>query len=172
MRSLAWLALVIASAGCTRDADDRPKTLAYITEAILAPTCGKAECHSTFAQTVGDVFDTVVGARYTIVHDPLISLPADQMAPTGSQLYQSITTGLPSRQGLSGLVRMPYDAPMPNEDIYLIEAWIAAGAEGAQCIPDNGFACDGKDLVACTADGNFGELQMTCSGSCSNGVCL
>jgi hypothetical protein len=172
MRSLAWLALVIASAGCTRDADDRPRTLAYITEAILAPTCGKAECHSTFAQTEGDVFDTVVGARYTIVHDPLVTIPNDELAPTGSQLYQSITIGLPSLEGLSGKIRMPYDAPMPNEDVYLIESWIAGGADGAQCIPDTGYVCNGNNLVACTADGNYGELQMTCSGTCSSGACL
>ncbi len=170
MRSLAWLALAIASAGCTRDADDRPQTLAYITEAILAPTCGKAECHSTFAQAQGYVLDTVAGARASIV-DNLVVLPGDQMAPTGSQLYQSITTGLPSRTGLSGLIRMPYDAPMPNEDIYLIQDWIAAGADGAQCVPDTGYVCDGNNLVACTADGNFGELQMTCPGTCATGVC-
>ncbi len=172
MRSLAWLALVIASAGCTRDADDRPRTLAYITEAILAPTCGKAECHSTFAQTEGDVFDTVVGARDSLVNNGLISIPTDEMSPTSSSLYQSITVGLPSEQGLSGNIRMPYDAPMPNEDVYLIEDWIAAGAEGAQCIPDTGYVCNGNDLVACTADGNYGELQMKCSGTCSSGACL
>lgn len=164
-------ALTLAACGTTTD--DRPLTLPYITETILAPTCGSAECHSTFRQAVGDVFDTVSGARKSIVNNGLVVIPDDQAMPAGSRLVQAITVGLPSILSPgSGKIRMPYDAPMPNEDVRLIEKWIAAGAKGAQCVPEEGNACVGQNVVACGSDGNLGATLMVCTTTCSQGACL
>ena len=48
---------------------------------------------------------------------------------------------------------MPYDAPMPTEDIKLIERWIAAGASEAQCIPDDGPGCICQVVTECGGNG-------------------
>jgi hypothetical protein len=170
MVRFAWLALLVCACGTT---DDRPLTLPYITEAVLAPTCGRAECHSTFRQEQGDVFDTVTASRKSIVDNALVTIPDDPKNPT-SYIYISITVGQTSRIDPSfGLVRMPYDAPMPNEDIALIYNWIQAGAPGAQCVPDEGNTCSGDNVVACDADGNAGtDVIMSCTTACSSGVCV
>jgi len=159
-------------AGACGTTDDRPRTLAYITETILAPTCASAECHSAFKQQVGDEFDTVDAARRSIVSNGLV-LPDDVADPSRSFLIQSLTVGtlslLDPKSGLK--VRMPYDAPMPDADIALIEAWIADGAPNAQCLADTqGQACILKhvgtttvsQVVKCSADGNAGNVVTTC----------
>ncbi|HEX7838362.1 MAG TPA: hypothetical protein VF469_12895 [Kofleriaceae bacterium] len=168
-------------AGACGMTDDRPRTLAYITDTILAPTCASAECHSAFKRQVGDEFDTVDATRRSIVTNGLV-LPDDVAVPQGSLLIQTLTVGarsiLDPKSGLN--VRMPYDAPMPDADIDLIKAWIAEGAQDAQCLADaQGRACIFKhaggttvaQLVACSADGNVVNVVMTCPVSChvSNG---
>ena len=140
--------------------------------AILAPTCGNAECHSTFTQEEGDVFDTVDASRKSIVDNALVVIPDDPKNPT-SPIYISITVGQQSRLDPSfGLVRMPYNAPMPNEDIALIYNWIQAGAPGAQCVPSEGNTCSGNNVVACDPDGNLDStIIMACATTCSLGAC-
>lgn len=181
MKRLVLFGALLAGA-CGTTTDDRPRTLAYITDTILAPTCASAECHSAFKRQVGDEFDTVDAARRSIVGNGLV-LPDDAADPAGSLLIQSLTVGAPSILSPgSGNVRMPYDAPMPDADIALIEAWIADHAPGAQCLVDTqGHACifmhDGagktvSQLVQCSADGNKDSVIMTCPVSCTvtNGV--
>jgi hypothetical protein len=165
------LALLVAC-GTTRD--DRPRTIQYVTEAILAPTCGAAECHSTFSQAKGDVFDTVTAARRSLVRNGLIDLDSsvnDPADPDNAQLIVWITHTDP--YGL-GIGRMPLDAPMPNADVNLLKEYIRESAPGAQCDPDatGGRACNNHDLHTCTKDWNFGDLVEACPGECASGVCL
>ena len=171
MIRLCWLAGALAA--CGTSTDDRPATLQYITEAVLAPDCGSAPCHSTFTQQVGDVFDTIKGARKSMVDNGLVVYPDDTANPMQARLVQAVTVGLPSILAPgSGNIRMPYDAPMPTEDIQLIKRWIASGALGSQCVPEEGSVCVGNKLTACDSDGNLGATIMVCTNACSEGACL
>lgn len=162
-------ALLGSAAGACGVTDDRPRTLEYITDTILAPTCAAAECHSAFKQEVGDQFDTVEATRQSILNNGLVA-PGD---PVGSPLIQSMTTGYPSLLNPgSGNVRMPFDAPMPDADVALIAAWIQEGAHGAQCVAnDRGEGCSitgtgpnrAYHIVQCI-DGNIGNLIRECNG--------
>ena len=170
---LACFALLVAACGTTND--DRPLTVQYVTAAVLGPTCGAAQCHSTFAANDADIFDTVEGTRSSLVRNGLVrldSLPQyDPSNPGGADLITWVTQIDPFGLGIG---RMPWDAPMPNEDISYLEKWIAAGAPGAQCDPgaNGGMACNNKDLVQCKSDWNFGPTIMTCPNNCVSGACL
>ena len=162
--------------------DDRPHTLEYITQTILAPTCAAAECHSAFKQEVGDQFDTVDATRRSIVANNLVIYPDDMDSPRSSFLIKSLTVGVNSilDSGSTTTVRMPYDAPMPDADIDLIAAWIAEGAPGAQCVPNakhQGCFVTHTDttpvmpiyqVVECV-DGEVGNVVQTCA---QGQVCL
>ncbi len=109
--------LWLAACGTT---DDRPQTLAYVTEAILAPNCAGAECHSQLRQSYGYVFDTVAHAQASLANGNLVT-PGD---PGSSYLITVITTE--DRLGN----RMPLDHPLDNKDIFFLGTWIRNGAEG------------------------------------------
>jgi hypothetical protein len=157
--------------------DNRPKTVEYVTEAIFAPTCGAAQCHSTFAGNDHDVFDTVIGVRSSLVNNGLIELDStknDRLDPGGANVIIWITQIDPFGLGIG---RMPYDAPMPVQDVELLESWIKNGARGAQCNPDStgGFACDNNSVVRCDAEWNFSTPMIDCATvgkSCLSGACL
>ncbi len=186
MFRLAAAAVAVAAIGCSTT-DDRPLTIEYLTENILAPTCGAAQCHSTFANNLGKRFDTVDGARYSLLasqtcggaNNYLVRLAQsptdadDRDAPASSLFVTWLTTTDPQHCGIG---RMPWDAPMANEDIAYIERWIQNGAIGAQCDPyvNNGFACDHDYLVPCL-DWSFaprnGPESMHCPNGCSAGAC-
>jgi hypothetical protein len=165
------LAGALLAGACGNAMDDRPATLDYITETILAPSCATAECHSAFKRQVGDVFDTPAAARRTIVANQLVAYPDDVADPARSFLVTTLTVGSPSiLRPDSGNVRMPYDAAMPDADIQLIEAWIAGGARGAQCEPNaehrGCLATHVLDhteyaVVECV-DGNIGAVVTVC----------
>jgi hypothetical protein len=182
MKRLVLIGALLGGA-CGSATDDRPPTLDYITETILAPSCASAECHSAFKQEVGDRFDTPEAARLTMVANFLV-LPADADAPEASSLVRALTVGLPSilhPDPISlNLIRMPYDAPLPDRDIELIKTWISMGSPGAQCVPSErqrGCSTTGKEVVECP-DGNIGATieicgqSQTCSISIGNGQCL
>jgi hypothetical protein len=134
--ALITLTCALAASACGSATDDRPPTLDFITETILAPSCASAECHSAFKREVGDQFDTPAAARLSIVANGL-ALVTDQDDPASSFLVRSLTVGNPSiLDPGSGNVRMPYDEPMPDADIELIKRWIAEGVPGAQCVPN------------------------------------
>ena len=171
---LAYVALALAVAACGTTNDDRPLTIQYVTAQVLRPTCGAAECHSSFSANENDIFDTVEGARASLVNNGLIrfdSLPQyDPGNPGGAALITWVTQTDPLGLGIG---RMPWDAPMPNEDITYLEKFIAAGAPGAQCNPDanQGMACNNKDVVQCNRDWSFGATIMSCPNNCIGGVC-
>jgi hypothetical protein len=171
----AWVLALLVACGTTKD--DRPRTISYVTEAILAPTCGGAECHSTFAQNRGDVFDTVKAARKSLVDNGLISFDStqyDPAKPSNAALIVWLTQIDPF--GLD-IGRMPYDAPMPNADINFLEEFIREQAPGAQCDPANGLSCNNMALMTCTKDWNFDQEVVDCAGAgngsaCAGGQCL
>ena len=181
------LLIALCASACGSATDDRPATLDYITETILAPTCASAECHSEFTQEVGDRFDTVSASRFSIVRNGLVVYPADLSAPRQSLLVRALRVGVPSILEPGGEnVRMPYDAPMPEADIRLIEKWIAEGALGAQCVPNaqnRGCSYTVNDqgvlvyhVVECE-NGNIGAVVQDCAANerctvaTNNGVC-
>jgi hypothetical protein len=180
----------LLAGACGSATDDRPSTLDYITETILAPTCAAAECHSAFKREVGDQFDTPAAARLSIVANGLVLFPDDTKDPasvSSSFLIRTLTVGTPSILSPgSGNVRMPYDAPMPDGDIELLKAWISAGAHGAQCVANaQGEGCQVEDVagvpvfrVVTCVDGDAVAVVKTCPANqiCTyymgNGQCL
>ena len=169
---LAWLAW-LALAACGTTVDDRPATLPYITETLLTPTCSAATCHAAFVKPRADVFDSVSAARKSLHDNGLVSIgdtfvtgaggfpkyPLDEAAPHEAALITWITQNNPFMQNIG---RMPYDAPMPDEDVKFLEHWISIGAPGAQCVPEYGDTCILKELVSCRPDGNYGGLIADC----------
>ena len=122
--------------------DDRPQTLEFITEAILKPSCGTAECHSAFKKQSTDVFDSVEGARGSFDRNPSLVVDCAHVLdaagnpnpqPNGcvqavqqSYLVQVID---PKQGTIEGNV-MPYDQALSNSDYILISDWITNGAHG------------------------------------------
>lgn len=120
-------AISLGLIGACAVTDDRPETLEYITETILAPNCGTTTCHSAFKRQSGYAFDSVAGARAAISDGTLIATcatPPCDGADADSYLLTVMTT-----QDRAGN-RMPLDQPIANKDIVLIAHWIADGAEG------------------------------------------
>ena len=113
------LAAFVAVAACTQTDNDRPATLAYITEAILQPNCAQDVCHSSYRREKGYAFDTVDNARRSI--RPSASAPSlvNTDDPPTSLLYTVLTRKIK---------RMPYDAPLEDKDIELILLWIQKNA--------------------------------------------
>lgn len=118
--SLVVAALALAACGTSED--DRPATLQYITVAILQPSCGNAQCHSSFRRAEDYAFDTVEEAKDSINTYNLV-VP---MEPEDSRLYQVLV----SPGGDGNIARMPYDQPLSDIDVALIHEWITAGAPG------------------------------------------
>jgi len=134
-----------------------------------------AECHSAFKRQVGDQFDTVDATRRTIVANGLVH-PEDKDDPSQAFLIRTLTVGVDSilDPGSGQKIRMPYVSPMPDADIDLIERWIAAGAPGAQCVPNGqnrgcqailapGAQIPEYRVVECV-DGNIGATVEVCTG--------
>lgn len=161
-----WIALAVTVAACGSVDDNRPLDAQYVTAAVLGPTCGAAECHSTFTQagpgTTPYVFDTLVGMRKTIIDNGLIILDSNQFDPAdpaGAALIAWVTKTDPFNLGIG---RMPYDAPMPNEDIHFLEDWI----QGPIKETSDGSTCSGS--IACATPGATCKIP---SGS-STGTCV
>jgi hypothetical protein len=114
-----YLVAVAAAAviGCGGTTDDRPPQWSFISPAITEPSCATVNCHSAIAQKAGvDLhnrdagYATLVGRGFT-----------NPSAPDGSPVILLMHA--------QGSVRMPPDAPLPEDDIRLIRNWIAAGAQ-------------------------------------------
>lgn len=148
----------------TQDVDDRPKTLEYITQAILQPTCAQANCHSQFTQAgrrgkngkpdIPLVFDTVEHARATFQRDDKL---IDNIGGEGTP-----TLIVNLQQEFEDEPRMPFDGPMPTPDIALIRAWIELGGPGV-CV--GAASCQGAKLVPCNELGGF-DLAADSLGPC------
>jgi len=121
MMRLVVAALALAACGTT--IDDRPKTLEYVTVAILQPSCAAAQCHSSFRRAEDFAFDTVEEARDSMLTYPQLVVVDE---PENSLLYQVLIA--PGGDGPTP--RMPYDQPMSDLDVALIHDWIATGAPG------------------------------------------
>ena len=176
MHRLIWVP-ALALAACGTDDYQRPRTVEYVTEAILAPNCGNAQCHSSFSNVKGYAFDTVAKARASLVSGLIgsISLNARE-EPVGdgqsSFLYTVLTRPVD---------RMPYDQPLLNADIKLITDWIDFGAPGAQCDPaaSEGMVCVGTKVVECDKEFTYGAVVKDCAvpvppglpQKCLAGVC-
>ena len=164
-----WLP-ALALGACGTENDQRPRTVEYITQAILAPNCGNAQCHSSFRNAEGLAFDNVERAQESLVNGLVGAIGLDARdEPEGdaasTQLINVLTRTVD---------RMPYDQPLPEPDIDLIMDWIDTGAKGAQCTPpaaNGGPVCVGNRVIECTADFNLGSLQRVCTTGCTNGVC-
>jgi|SRR6187402_1184229 len=165
-----WLP-VIALAACGTENDQRPRSVQYITEAILAPNCGNAQCHSSFRNVEGLAFDTVEEAQRSLVGLVGGITLNDRDEPQGdgasSRLYIALTRTVD---------RMPYDQPLPDPDIELIERWIDFGAPGAQCNPvtDGAMICVGRKVVECRPTFDLGAVVVDCARDgkgCSAGAC-
>ena len=119
LAAIALTVMLPTVAGCSVSQDDRPHDFTYIVEAVLAPTCGTATCHSTLSKAAGLAFDTVANARATFSYYGL----TDPGSPENSKLILVLTA---SRYDNNQ--RMPLDGPMPDKDIDLLRAWITDGA--------------------------------------------
>lgn len=184
MTRLAWLLVALAACGTTND--DCPVTLQYITEGILQPSCADAECHSAFARQKGYVFDTVENARLSFQFDTELLLSPVENANLHTDGSYTLINNLTEAQ--DGAARMPYDAPLPNEDINLIEKWLKAGGPGicggatAACRSLKGNV--GTALIPCKAGNDAFDFPTydhdqaldptadICPNGCSNGACL
>jgi hypothetical protein len=162
MVRLACLVLVISASACGTTTDDRPATLANITESILKPTCASAECHSSFVQQSGYDFENVKGARASFQYDSdLVDIEHIGDPDQPPALILDLT-----REQLNK-PRMPYDAPLPNADVDLIQQWLEAGLPG---ICESGAATSclyGKDkarVMRCVGGDAYELLATTDTG--------
>lgn len=172
MLRLFWIP-AIALVACGTEDDRRPRTVEYITQAILAPSCGNAQCHSQFRQELGYAFDTVENARPSL-KDLVGVIQIDARgepfgAPEESRMMEVLTRTINP---------MPYDQPMPDADQDLIARWIEFGAPGAQCNPDldGGRVCIGSKVRECTPSFDYGAQiedcgAMTPAKNCAAGAC-
>ena len=113
-----FLAVLLVS-GCAVSTDPRPVTADYIAEAILAPACGRAACHSSGVKPKNFAFDTVAAAKEALRKIVIAN------KPDASELLQVMGEATTTRGGI-----MPPDGPLPDADIELIRTWIASGADG------------------------------------------
>jgi hypothetical protein len=171
MYRLIWLP-ALALGACGTENDRRPRSVEYITQAILAPNCGNAQCHSSFRNVKGLAFDTVERARESLVNGLVGAIGLD---PEKEGEWQGDASSAQLINVLTRTVdRMPYDQPLPEPDIELIARWIEYGAPGAQCNPDVAtMVCFGAKLVPCLPDFNYGAVTdcATMGMTCNAGAC-
>ena len=110
MNSVVGLVLLAAAAaGCGGSVDSRPAKWSYIAPIIIEPNCATANCHSALTQ------------RKMVQLDKIdLSFKAAKMWAGFVPNLRSISSAFP---------RMPPDAPLPEPDIALIEAWFQGGAQ-------------------------------------------
>jgi hypothetical protein len=108
------LAVSVASslAACGVE-DDRPPTTEYIAAAIMAPSCGNAQCHSAFTNADGYTLDSVEAVQAEL--DDLTTLRLDG-EPRSALVYDVLVRNVD---------RMPYDRPLADVDKALILEWVA-----------------------------------------------
>ena len=107
--------LLLAACGVDPADDDRPRTLHYISTAVLKPYCAAGQCHSSFRQEKNRSYSTVSESCQSLVGDVI---PGD---PDGSFIDQVL---------VRTVKRMPYDQPIADVDRALLRDWIMIGAPG------------------------------------------
>ena len=118
LASIAALAAVLAT-GCAAETDERPAEFAYIAKAILEPSCATATCHDAQTQREGLDFSSAERSATTFQDNAFVTVPDE---PANNRIIFIL-------RDATGEERMPIDGPMPDADVALIEAWIAAGAQ-------------------------------------------
>lgn len=113
---VSWGGLTAAT-GCGGQAETRPARWSYISAAIIQPNCATANCHSELSQRSGVKLDDMRTGYDQLVNRGFV---------TKSKPESSALIGLLNGAGTR---RMPPDFALPDADIDLISAWIAAGAE-------------------------------------------
>ena len=166
MARFVWTALVASAIGaCGTNVDDRSLDAQFVTEAILAPTCGAAECHSTFTEQKTDVFDTVVGMRESVIKNGLVVIDSSQFDPQDPDSAQLIVWMTKNDPLGAGIGRMPLDAPMPFEDISLLKEWIR-GVPNVRLLP-NGQAETCMVTPDCMTPGDICHIPLgSTAGQC------
>ena len=104
----ALLLLALFAAGCGTEPDSRPVTFEVVVYEVLAPTCGQVQCHSTSTTTANYALDTLDAARSSLKSRPRVD-----------KMMNEILEG-----------NMPPDSPLPDPDLALLKAWVAAGTPG------------------------------------------
>ena len=129
--AVSFLGLLGTGIGCGGNNDPRPATWAYVSTAILEPSCATANCHSAIAQRASvDLSTRAAGYKSLVGREYVIS------KELGDALIPPITTpeerlersSVPKLMRAVGNLRMPPDLPLPEPDIVLFENWILAGA--------------------------------------------
>lgn len=109
------LAAISLVAACGTTPDQRPLTLEVVTIEVLAPSCGQVQCHSTTTMAENRAFDTIEASRAS-----LIDMNVDSADFFGGELFEVL-------DGVNDRERMPFDAPLAEQDYDLLKAWVAAG---------------------------------------------
>ena len=166
-----WLP-VIALAACGTEIDQRPRSVQYITEAILAPNCGNAQCHSSFRNAYGYTFDTVEKSRQSLLGSLIGGITLNTRDEPQGDGESSFLFSVLTRS----VNRMPYDQPLADADIDLIVRWIDFGAPGAQCnrTQEGPTVCVGRKLVECKESFDYGAVIEDCAvtgKNCMMGMC-
>ena len=116
-------AAVLWLMGCDSQLD-RPASFGYVHSAILAPGCATASCHSS-SQAIEDIDLGDQAAAY-------LSLTGVRCGEEDPSLY--VNPGDPERSAILSIMRstggdrMPPDIALPDEELALVERWIAEGA--------------------------------------------
>jgi len=117
-------AATAAAAGCAAETDERPAEFAYIAKAILEPSCATATCHDASTQREGLDFSSVEASTESLRSANFVTNFDD---PPNNRIIYTLR-GVDG-QGERFEPFMPVDGPLPDADIELIQAWIAAGAQ-------------------------------------------
>lgn len=116
------LALFAVAAGCAP-----APPLSDVEQKIFTRGCMFSSCHSASASPAGGLslagstYEKLVNAKSTLAPEKLRVVPFD---PDASFLYEKIAQDKPSAGK-----RMPPGQPLPEDEIAMIRAWIAGGAE-------------------------------------------
>ena len=119
--------LFLLAMGCDGGEEDStpPPTFAELNERVLQPSCVFSSCHQG-ASAAGDM--SLEGSP----HERIVDVPSMQMPdtprvipgdPDGSYLLQKMEQAMPF-QG----TQMPPTAPLSDDRVAMVRAWIEAGA--------------------------------------------
>ena len=115
-----------AQVGCG-NIDERPQTWAFVSTAIMEPSCATANCHSALAARAEVDLSTRQAGYASLVTRNFV-VPDTVDPPIDAELRVERSTILRLMRA-EGTLRMPPDAPLPEIDIHLIERWIRDGAK-------------------------------------------
>jgi len=127
--AFACLVFVAGLAGCG-GADNRPAKWSYIAPAIIEPNCATVSCHSAVAQRAGVILEPAQTAYNTLTQRHfVVTCPSGAEAGTTCMDMAVGTSEILYLLRGQGSQRMPPDQALPEDDIHLIQTWIADGAQ-------------------------------------------